>query len=248
MGTDYNPYSLRGKRVLVTGASSGIGRAIAIEFSRMGATLALTARREAELGETLAALDSGGHALFPADITDTAQRDRVADEVGPLQGVVHCAGTSLLAPIRLASQKHFHDLHALNYEGPMLLTQRLLFRKQVQPGGSILFLASIAAHIGVPGVGAYSGTKAALIATMRCLAMETVKQKIRVNALSPALVQTALLEKTGKHVSLEEKERDYPLGFGTPEDVAWAAAYFVSDASRWVTGTTLVLDGGLTIS
>lgn len=244
----YNPFTLAGKRVLVTGASSGIGRCIAVEFSRLGASIVLTARREEELAATLASLAGEGHVMVPADITDGAQRERIVEQSGALDAVVHCAGTSLLSPLRLANEKHFRDLYSLNYEAPMLLTQRLLYRKSVQNGGSILFLASIAAHIGVPGVGAYSGTKAALLATLRCLALEVVKQKIRVNALSPALVQTALLEKTGQHVSLEEKERDYPLGFGRPEDVAWAAAYFISDASRWVTGTTLVMDGGLTIS
>lgn len=243
-----NPFSLAGKRVLVTGASSGIGRQIAISFSHMGAELVITGRDRARLDETLAAMAPGGHQIIPADIVDNDQRTALADGAGSLNGLVHCAGTSVLAPIRLASQKHLRDLYILNYESPMLLTQRLLYRKAIQNAGSILFVASIAAHIGVPGVGAYSGTKAALLATVRCMAMELVKQKIRVNCLSPSLVQSPLLDLMSKNVSLEEKSRDHPLGLGTPEDVANAAIYFVSDASRWVTGTTLVMDGGLTIS
>lgn len=244
----FNPFSLAGKRVLVTGASSGIGRQIAISFSKMGADIVATGRNVERLNETMAALAPGKHEAIPAEIVDDAQRVALADQAGPLNGLVHCAGTSVLAPIRLASQKHLRDLYILNYESPMLLTQRLLYRKAIQNSGSILFVASIAAHIGVPGVGAYSGTKAAILATVRCLAMELIKQKIRVNCLSPSLVESPLLELMSKNVSLEEKSRDHPLGLGTPEDVANAAIYFVSDASRWVTGTTLVMDGGLTIS
>ena len=244
----FNPFSLAGKRVLVTGASSGIGRQIAISFSKMGADLVATGRNVDRLSETMAALAPGNHVAIPADIVDDAERLALADQAGLLNGLVHCAGTSVLAPIRLASQKHLRDLFILNYESPMLLTQRLLYRKAIQNSGSILFIASIAAHIGVPGVGAYSGTKAALLATVRCLAMELIKQKIRVNCLSPSLVDSPLLELMSKNVSLEEKSRDHPLGLGTPEDVANAAIYFVSDASRWVTGTTLIMDGGLTIS
>jgi NAD(P)-dependent dehydrogenase (short-subunit alcohol dehydrogenase family) len=245
---DFNPFSLSGKRVLVTGASSGLGRQIAISFSKMGAEVVLSARREVELANTLDAMVAGTHSSIVADITDVAQRNRLADTAGPLHGVVHCAGTSRLSPIRMASEKHLHELLTLNYEGPVLLTQRLLQKKAIQNGGAILFIASIAAHIGVPGVGVYSGTKAALLATTRCLAMELVKQKIRVNCLSPSLVESPLLDLMAQSVSLEEKSKDHPLGLGKPEDVANAAIYFVSDASRWVTGTTLIMDGGLTIS
>ncbi len=245
---NFNPFSLEGKRVLVTGASSGIGRQTAITFSKMGATLVISGRNEARLDETLAAMPAGEHVAIPADVTSKEQRDGLADQCGALHGVVHCAGASALAPIRMASEKHLRELFTLNYDGPILLTQRLLQRKSIQNSGSILFIASIAAHIGVPGVGVYSGTKAALLATVRCLAMELIKSKIRVNCLSPALVESPLLEMMAQHVSLEEKARDYPLGLGKPEDVANAAVYFISDASRWVTGTTLIMDGGLTIS
>lgn len=243
-----NPFSLAGKRVLVTGASSGIGRQTAISFSNMGAAVVLNGRDEERLAATLGAMSAGEHVIIPGDIVNNEQRVELADSAGLLNGVVHCAGTSVLSPIRLASQKHLRDLYILNYESPILLTQRLLYRKAIQNAGSILFIASIAAHIGVPGVGAYSATKAALLATVRCLAMELIKQRIRVNCLSPSLVESPLLDLMAQSVSLEEKSRDHPLGLGKPEDVANAAIYFISDASRWVTGTTLVMDGGLTIS
>jgi NAD(P)-dependent dehydrogenase (short-subunit alcohol dehydrogenase family) len=129
------------------------------------------------------------------------------------------------------------------------LTQRLLAKSRIANDGTILFLSSIAAYIGVPAVGAYSGSKAALIATMRCLAMEVAKRGIRVNALAPALVDTPLLAATSEVVgSLESQRAAYPLGFGAPSDVANAAIFFLSPASRWITGTTLIMDGGLTIT
>ncbi|HCL4103340.1 TPA: SDR family oxidoreductase, partial [Pseudomonas aeruginosa] len=149
----------------------------------------------------------------------------------------------------MMTEAHLHEVQSINVDSPMLLTQALLKRNLVAPGGSILFIASIAAHIGVAGVGAYSGTKAALIAMSRCLAMEVVKRNIRVNCLSPSLVETPLLDAATQTVgSMDGQRSNHPMGFGKPEDIANAAIFMLSDASRWVTGTTLVMDGGLTIS
>ena len=244
-----DPFSLEGKRVLVTGASSGLGRQIAIACAARGATLIVTGRDEERLSESLRSLAGSGHASVVGDLTEGAARDRVGAVAGEVDGVVHSAGISRLSPIRQATQSHVEEVWKINYEAPLMLSQRLLAKNQVRADGSILFLSSIAALIGVPGVGVYSGTKAALVATMRCLAMEVVKRRIRVNCLAPALVETPLLAATGQVVgSLEKQQAAYPLGFGKPEDVANAAVFFLSPASRWITGTTLVMDGGLTIS
>lgn len=247
-----NPFALSGKRILVTGASSGIGRQIAVSCARIGATVIGVGRDEARMRETQQLLDEAGsgHQLVHAELTDASGRDAVvaALDGAPVQGVAHVAGISRLMPVRMFTEKHMREVQAINVEAPMLLTQALLKRALVADGGSILFIASIAAHIGVPGVGMYSGTKAALIAIMRSLSMEVAKRRIRANCLSPALVRTPLLEATAKMVSsMDTEESNYPLGFGTPEDVANAAIYFLSDASRWVTGATLVMDGGLTV-
>lgn len=242
-------FSLEGRRILITGASSGLGRAIALACADRGATVVLNGRDETRLGETLQLLSGSQHERIAADLVDPAGRERVAGGCGIVDGVVHSAGISRLSPIRLATPQHVADVWKINYEAPTLLTQRLLAKNQVAPQGSILFLSSIAAFIGVAGVGVYSGTKAALIATMRCLAMEVVKRGIRVNCLAPALVETPLLAATETVVAdMESQKAAYPLGFGKPEDVANAAIFFLSDASRWITGTTLVMDGGLTIS
>ncbi|MFO1283640.1 MAG: SDR family oxidoreductase [Burkholderiales bacterium] len=244
-----DPFSLAGRRVLVTGASSGLGRAIAIACSRRGAVVIASGRDEPRLAQTRSELAGDGHSTIAADLVDAAGRDRVVAACGSVDGVVQCAGVSRLAPMRLVTAQHLSDVWKINYEAPMLLTQRLLAKNQVGANGSILFLSSIAAFIGVAGVGVYSGTKAALIATMRCLAMEVVKRGIRVNCLAPALVETPLLAATETVVaSMDEQRAAYPLGFGRPDDVANAAVFFLSGASRWITGTTLVMDGGLTIS
>ena len=244
-----DPFSLDGKRILITGASSGLGRAMAIACAKRGATILINGRDEARLQDTLITLGDRLHQSIRGDLTDPDACDRIAQSCGQIDGVVHSAGISRLAPVRLATLQHFDEVWKTNYVAPLMLTQRLLAKNQVLPDGSILFLSSIAALIGVAGVGVYSGTKAALIATMRCLAMEVVKRRIRVNCLAPALVETPLLEATGRVVgSLEKQEASYPLGFGKPDDVANAAIFFLSSASRWITGTTLVMDGGLTIS
>ncbi|MDH6149720.1 MULTISPECIES: SDR family NAD(P)-dependent oxidoreductase [Paraburkholderia] len=249
-----NPFSLSGKRILVTGASSGIGRQIAISCSQMGAQVVITGRDRERLKQTLEMLDKSalaGHQAVQAELTNAAERETLVAALGgtQLNGVVHSAGISRLSPVRMFTEQHLREVQAINVDAPMLLTQALLKRNLVAPEGSLVFVASIAAHIGVAGVAAYSGTKAALIAMTRCLAMEVVKRRIRANCLSPALVETPLLDATATMVgSMEQERNNYPLGFGKPEDVANAAVFLLSNASRWITGTTLVMDGGLTIS
>jgi NAD(P)-dependent dehydrogenase (short-subunit alcohol dehydrogenase family) len=249
-----NPFSLENKRILVTGASSGIGRAIAKSFGEMGAEVICTARDSGRLDSLIIELNQISkldHKKIVADLTLLDSYAAILEEIKfPLDGVVHCAGISRLAPFRQITQSHLREVYLINTEAPILLTQRLLAKKLINNGGSILFIASIAAHIGVQGVGAYSASKAALIAAMRCLASEVAKHKIRANCLSPAIIDTPILDATRIIKGVEETnklEKDYPLGFGKTEDVANAAIYFLSDASRWVTGTSLILDGGLTI-
>jgi NAD(P)-dependent dehydrogenase (short-subunit alcohol dehydrogenase family) len=244
-----SPFTLENKRILITGASSGLGRAIAIGCSRMGANVIGIGRDKGRLLETLRFMNQGSHQLIEADLTSAKDRERIgADLSTPLEGIVHCAGISRLSPIRLITEAHLNELNQINVYAPVLLTQVLLRQQKIQSGGSVLFVASIAAHIGVAGVAAYSGTKSSLIAMARCLAMEVVKRKIRVNTLSPALVETPLLAATAKLTgSMDAERKNYPLGFGKPEDVANAAIFFLSDASRWITGSDLIMDGGLTI-
>ena len=244
------PFSLEGKRILVTGASSGIGRAIAIGCSHMGADIVATGRDELRLRETMERLHLGQHQMVIADLTNNNERETLINELSqPIDGCVHSAGISRLSPFRMMNEDHLMEIMSINVIAPMLLTQALLKKQKVQNNGSILFISSIAAHVGVQGVGGYSGSKAAVIGMMRCLALEVVKRKIRVNSLLPALVETPMLEAPSLMPGyLDEERKAYPLGLGRPDDVANAAVFLLSDASRWITGTSLVLDGGLTIS
>ncbi|WMT84056.1 SDR family oxidoreductase [Wolbachia endosymbiont of Listronotus oregonensis] len=249
----FNPFSLFGKRILVTGATSGLGKAIAQSCARMGAEMIVTGRDQNRLAHSLEALfliSDLPHMSIQADLTVTEQRaELVAALDKEIDGLVHSAGISQLCPVRMITTEHLYKVQAINVEAPVMLTQALLKKNLVNVGGSILFISSIAAHIGVAGVSAYSGTKAALIAISRCLAMEVVKRRIRVNCLSPALVETSMLERISVVVgSRKYDDSNYPLGFGKPDDVANAAIFMLSDASLWITGTTLVMDGGLTIS
>ena len=249
---EFNPFSLVGKRILITGATSGLGYATAIACAKMGATIIGVGRNTVKLEEILNELNlisSLPHQLLSADLIIDEDRDRLVAQIQePLNGLVHCAGISALSPVRMINKNHLRKVQEINVEAPTLLTQALLKKNLLLADGSIIFLSSIAAHIGVAGVSAYSGTKAALQAIARCLAMEVINRRIRVNCLSPALVETSMLVATAAMADIEKQRSNYPLGFGKPDDVANAAIFLLSDASRWITGTTIIMDGGLTIS
>ncbi|MCD5996854.1 SDR family oxidoreductase [Pseudomonas sp. CDFA 602] len=251
--TPFNPFSLAGKRILVTGASSGIGREVALTCAKMGALVLATGRDEQRLAETLSSLQAISdlaHQAVSADLTIEVDRTRLISAAEErFDGLVHCAGISRLSPVRMMTQEHLRGIHAINVEAPMLITQGLLIRNKIARNGSILFISSIAAKIGIAGVGAYSGSKAALIALSRCLSTEVAKHGIRSNCLAPSFVDTPMLTFDVMNLKpIEEHHASHPLGFGKPEDIANAAVFFLSDASRWITGSTLIMDGGLTVT
>lgn len=235
-----SPFSLQGKTILVTGASSGLGRQAAITCAERGAHLVITGRSSDRLQETFHQLRGDGHMQITADLTHAADRDHLTLAAGRIDGLLHCAGKQKLCPIRQLSEQIMTEVYTVNFLAPVMLTQRLLQAGVVAQGGSIVFLLSTAAHIGTAGVGPYSAMKAALIGIIKCLALEVAKRKVRVNGISPSAVVTPIWD--AGH--LEDQKARHPLGLGMPEDVANAAVYFLSDASRWVTGTSLVMDGG----
>jgi len=244
-----SPFSVAGKRVLVTGASSGLGRAAAIAMARHGATVVACGRDAGRLQATMAECPGEGHATALGDLTQDDVMDATVETAGKVDGVVHCAGISIPTPLRLAKREYVEAVFRTNYVAPIMLTQRLLAKGRVAKGGSILFLASSAAYRGVAGTGIYAGSKGALVATTRSIALETAKHGIRVNCLAPDLVETPLIETSGTLQGsgewLELQRKLHPLGLGRPEDIANAAIYFLSDASRWITGTSLLMDGGI---
>lgn len=238
-----SPFGLADKTILITGASSGIGQAIAVQCARAGARIIASGRDAARLEAVFATLEGEGHQQVVADLTDPAQIQRLADTAGEVDGVVHSAGMHGVMPMRMVTEKMLNAVMHTNYYAPMLLTQRQLSKRLLREGGSVLFIASIAALTGTVGVGVYSGTKGALVGSMRCLALEVAKRGIRVNALCPGMVDTPLLNMNPDW--LQEQAKKYPLGTGVPDDIAYTAIYFLSNASRKVTGTTFSLDGGI---
>jgi len=235
-------FSLDGKTILVTGASSGLGRQIAIACAQRGARLVITGRDAARLQETHDQLAGTGHAHVMADLTIAEDRERVAQVATNIDGLVLCFGHQMLSPIRQLKEDLMTAMYRMHFLAPVMLVQRLLQNNSIAQQGSIVFMLSTAAHIGTRGVGPYSAMKSGLLGIIRCLAMEQAKRKIRVNGISPSAIPTSIWgEEQGL---LDDQRARHPLGLGTPQDVANGAVYLLADASRWVTGTSLVMDGG----
>jgi len=235
-------YGLKDKTILITGASRGIGQATAIACASAGAKLIISGRDQEGLATTMNAMAGEGHRALPAELTNADALKKLADDCGPVDGIVHSAGISRLIPMRLVTESALREVLDINYVSPMMLTRHLLASQSVRPGGSIIFLSSIAALTGTAGLGPYAGSKAALIGTLRPLALELVKRKIRVNALCPGLVETTMISNNSFY---EESRKRYPLGIGQPEDVAQACLFLLADASTKITGQAISLDGGV---
>jgi len=243
----FNPFSLAGRRVLVTGASSGIGRQIAISSANMGATVIVTGRDVQRLEETRAQLIGVDHHVIAADLLQADDISRLAAEVGEIHGLVHSAGIAKLVPFHMISPKHFDEVIGVNLRAPLLLTRALLAKKAVQPGGSIVFVGAVASEVGPVATAVYSASKAALLGAARSLALEVAKHKIRANVVAPGYVRTPLIDDLGRTgASIDELLDITPLGLGEPEDVANAVVFLLSEASRWMTRALLIADGGLT--
>ena len=239
-----NPFSLQGKRVLVTGASSGIGRAVAVECSRLGATIITTGRNQERLDETLAMLAGEGHTAVPADLSATEDVERLVAECDALDGVALCSGIGMMLPVQFSTRKKLLDVFDTNFLNPVELLRLLLKKKKVKGGASVVAISSMGGtHFFTIGYGA---SKAALDSFMKFCARELAAKGIRVNTVLPAMIDTPLIHRGS--VTDEEHAADeatYPLKrYGRPEEVAYAVIYLLSDAASWVTGTSLVIDGG----
>ena len=235
-------FSLEGKTILVTGASSGLGREIAFACARRGARLIINGRDAARLQETNEQLAGEGHVQVTADLTSPEDRERLAQACNNVDGLVLCFGRQMLSPIRQLKEELMTAMYRMHFLAPVMLVQRLLQSNSIAQQGSVVFMLSTAAHIGTRGVGPYSAMKSGLLGIIRCLAIEQAKRKIRVNGISPSAIPTSIWgEEQGL---LDDQRARHPLGLGTPQDVANGAIFLLSDASRWVTGTSLVMDGG----
>lgn len=244
---------LAGSTVLITGASSGIGRSVAEHAARAGVTVVLLARREAELRELSAALPGDGHLVVPFDLLASDEIPRmlrgVVDAVGPLDGLVHAAGIHRAVPLRSVTAAQAEELFAMNVTTGLMLTKGFRHKQVRGAAPSIVFLSSATALVGEPGVGLYSATKGAVAALSRSIALELVREGIRSNAVAAGIVQTELTEGIRTAIggdAWSRVEAAHPLGVGEAADVARAVLFLLSPASRWITGTTLVVDGGYT--
>lgn len=242
----YNPFSLEDKTILVTGASSGIGRGIAIVCSNLGAKVIINGRNENKLKETLSSMMGDMHQVIVGDLTNSLILDSLVESLPLLDGVVHCAGVGDRVLCKNIAEEDIDQIMGINFKAPVLLMGEILRRRRINKGGSIVFVASVSSENPSIGNAIYSASKGALISYAKCLQLELAPRLIRVNCISPAMVWTDLIFKGGlTEEELHNDESKYPMKrYGTPDDIAYLAAYLLSDVSTWMAGSNLKITGG----
>lgn len=245
-------FLLNNKTILITGASSGIGKATAILSSQMGANVVIHGRDIERLNQTYSQLNtSGKHQIIQADLSHTNELMDFVKQCPSLDGIVHCAGIVKPVPVKFIQPKHIEEMFSINYNSVVLINSYLLQQKKMNNGASIVLISTISIQHSYFGGALYISSKGALEAYARSLALEVVSKKIRVNTLSPAMVHTEIYENTLKSTLNEDHAKKYastyPLGIGEPIDVANSIVFLLSSASKWITGTVIKMDGGLTL-
>ena len=244
-------FSLKNHVILITGASSGIGRSCAIEASKLGASCIITGRSEAELIKTKELCETSAQ-IFAGDLTNHDVIKQLVASLPNLDGVVHCAGITNPWPIKFLKPEHIKEMFDINFHAPVLLTTQLFQKNKINTSASFIFISSISAHHPYFGGSTYASSKAAIEAFSKSLAIEMAPKKIRSNVVRPGLVKTRMFyEAKGASVDSEnfdQYEKFYPLGFGEPEDVSNAVCFLLSKESKWITGIDLKMDGGLVLN
>ncbi len=249
-------FDLTGRHIVITGASSGIGRQTAISLSKQGAVLTIIARREDKLKETILLLHNQElHNYFSIDITESEILEEVIikayEKNGKFWGLVHCAGTEMVKPLSSLKVKNYLEVFNINVFAGFDLAKLLSKKKYIdETGGSFIFIASIVSVVGQASKVAYSSSKGAVVAGVKSMALELASKKIRVNAISPAVIQTEMSLSWIENLSNEGKQEMvnlHPLGLGKEDDIANSCVFLLSEAGRWITGTNLIVDGGYSL-
>lgn len=246
----YNPYSLEGKTVLITGASSGIGQATAIECSKLGAKVIILGRNEDRLKFTISQMDGDGHSYLVCDMSNPDALNNIVNEIPSLDGLVNNAGIGHMSPISFIKEKDLNNVFQINTFAPILFLKLLSKKKLIKKNSSVVFTSSVAG-LGAASTGnsVYTASKGALSAFIKVAALEFAPKNIRVNAVCPGMTRTPLID--NESVQKEELQKDmerYPLKrYADPKEIAWGIIYLLSDASSFVTGDNLVIDGGLNV-
>lgn len=250
MDISYNPFSLEGKTILVTGASSGIGRATAMECSKLGAKVIVTARNQERLADTLNALQGDGHSTYIADLANPDDVDQLVTSLPTLDGVVNNAGMNKILPIQFVTSAELMTTMQVNAISPIMLTQGILKKKKLNKGGSIVFVSSIAGHTrSSVGNSMYCASKGAITGFVKCIAKELAVKKIRCNEVLPGQADTAIMSQGAvSEEQMSELTSRIPMKrLGNPLEIAKSIAFLLSDAASYITGASLIIDGGLSL-
>ena len=251
MGMTKNPFSLEGKTILITGASSGIGQGCALMAAQMGAKVIVCGRNEERLKETISQMQGEGHSTFAGELTDQSVIEKLVAEIPSLNGVVFSAGISMTAPFTFSTREKFNKVFDVNFFSPIEILRLLVKKKKLANEASVVFISSVGGNFGFSvGNGIYGASKAALNSMSRLCSLELAPKKIRVNSICPGMVVTPLVEGFSENITQEDIQKDmdfYPLKrYGKPEDIAGGVVYLLSDAASWVTGQAICIDGGIT--
>lgn len=233
--------------ILITGATSGIGLETARTISNSNNNLFLVGRNFSEVETLINNGEISNHHLIQADLSKLDELANMVEKLPVLDAIVLAAGVTLVQPFKFTTEETILRLNNINYNSQVILLQKLLATKKIAKGASIVIISSISATVGMKANSIYAGTKGALIAFSKSLALELAPQKIRVNCLQPGVVKTRMVKESIDPAHLEEHAKLYPLGLGEPQDVASVIKFFVSPGSKWITGTSLVIDGGFSV-